>query len=49
LTKNTNQKNSTDEIAEKHDSWILNALKSINEGVIEPVKGYLKNSAEILK
>jgi len=49
LTKNTNQKNSTDEIAEKHDSWILNALKSINERVIEPVKGYLKNPAEILK
>lgn len=49
LTKNTNKKKSTEDLVEDQDSWILNALKGINEKVIEPVKGYLKNPEEILK
>jgi hypothetical protein len=48
-TKNTNKKKSTEAIVEEQDSLILNALKGINEKVIEPVKGYLKNPEDILK
>jgi len=49
LTKNTNKKKSTEAIVEEQDSLILNALKGINEKVIEPVKRTLKNPEEILK
>jgi len=49
LTNNSNKKKSTEDLVEDQDSWILKALKGIDEKVIEPVKGYLKNPEEILK